>query len=125
MLSRRRLGHGFLCSLSFGAGEVQWYCCRYLFTGRAGDNAFPALFSVKVCHSVVGSSKLEAEDWLKVFALQQDFAFEAIAEIRGVGEVGFSDNIVDARGEDETEILSISVIAFLLNWLDAYVWVAV
>lgn len=53
-----------------------------------------------MCHLVVCAAQLEAEYWLEVFALQEDFAFEAVAEVCGGGEGRFFDDFVDAGGED-------------------------
>jgi hypothetical protein len=58
-----------------------------------------------MCHFIVCSSQFKAEYRLEIFSFQEDFAFESVAEVRGVGEGCFFDDFVDAGGEDEAEIL--------------------
>lgn len=52
---------------------------------RAGHDALPADFRVEMRHLVVGAAQLKAEDWLQVFAFEQDAAFEAVGEVDGGG----------------------------------------
>jgi len=56
-------------------------------------------------HLVVCAAQLEAEDGLKIFAFKEDVAFEPVAQVCGIGEGSFLDHFVDARGENESEIL--------------------
>lgn len=56
-------------------------------------------------HLIVCSAQLEAEDWLQVLALEQHIAFQAVAQVGCVRERRLVNDLVDARGEDETEIL--------------------
>lgn len=41
-------------------------------TSATGDDAFPSLFLGKASHEVIGASDFEAEDLLKIFALEPD-----------------------------------------------------
>lgn len=61
-----------------------------------------------MCHLVVGASQLEAEYRLQVLALEQDVAFQAVAQVRGVCEWGFLNHLVDTGGEDKAQILPIA-----------------
>ena len=74
-------------------------------TSRASNDALEALRFVQVCHFVVSAAQLEAKDWLEVLALQQDSRLEPIAKIDGMGQGGLFDDLVDARGEDESQVL--------------------
>lgn len=58
-----------------------------------------------MCHFVVCSSQLEAENGLKVFPFEEDFAFEPIADVYSWREGSFSDDLVYPRSENEAEIL--------------------
>ena len=58
-----------------------------------------------MCHLIVRSSQLEAEDGLKIFAFEEDTTFQAVAEVDGRCEGGFFDDVVDTRGENKAEIL--------------------
>lgn len=76
--------------------------------GTARYDASPAVLGLQVGHFVVCAAQLEAEDGLEVLALEQDIAFEAVAEVGGVGQGRLLDHFVDARREDEAEILCAS-----------------
>lgn len=65
-----------------------------------------------MCHLVVRSSQLKAEDGLKIFALEEDTTLQAVAEVDGRCEGGFFDDIVDTGGKDEAEILGTSQLCF-------------
>lgn len=56
-------------------------------------------------HLVVSATQLEAEDGLQVFTLQHDLAFQTVAEVDGMRQRCLLHDFVDARGQDETEIL--------------------
>lgn len=58
-----------------------------------------------MCHLVVSAAQLEAEHGLQVFSFQEDVAFQAIAEVDGVCEWCFDGGFVDARCEDESQVL--------------------
>lgn len=73
--------------------------------GGTGDDAFPAEGGGDVCHFVVGAPDFEGEDGLEVFALEEDFVGETGGEVVGVCDGGFGEDVVDARGEDEAEVL--------------------
>jgi len=60
-------------------------------------------------HLVVCAAQLEAEDGLQVFPLEQHIAFEPVAQIGREGEGCFLDDFVDARREDEAEIVGVAV----------------
>ena len=77
-------------------------------TGRAGNDPFPALIRVEMCHFIVRSSQLKAEDRLKIFTFEEDATFQAVAEVDGRCKGGFFDDIVDTGCEDKAEILGIA-----------------
>lgn len=56
-------------------------------------------------HLVVGATQLEREDWLKVFALEQDLAFQSIREVDGMRQRSLLDYIVDAGRKNQTKVL--------------------
>ena len=58
-----------------------------------------------MCHFVVCPSQLEAEDGLKVFPFEEDFAFQPIADVYSWREGGFFDDLVYSRSENEAHIL--------------------
>jgi hypothetical protein len=74
-------------------------------TGGAGDDAFPALSGVQMCHLVVGAPQLEAKDWLEVLAFQQHIAFQSFAQVCGMSQRRFLNNLVDFGGQNEPEVL--------------------
>lgn len=51
---------------------------------------------------------------MQVFALQQNFALEAVAKVGRVGEGGLFDDIVDTGRKDEAEVLLKSVFGVYL-----------
>lgn len=57
-------------------------------------------------HLVVGTSQLEAKDGEKVFTLEIHLAFQAIAEISRMCERRPFDYIVNARRQDESQVLA-------------------
>ena len=77
-------------------------------TGRASNDPFPALIRVEMCHFIVRSSQLKAEDGLKIFAFEEDTTFQAVAEVDGRCKGGFFDDIVDTGGKDKAEILGVA-----------------
>jgi hypothetical protein len=75
--------------------------------GAAGDDALPARLRVQVRHLVVGAAQLEAEDGLQVLALEQHIALQPVAEVGRVRERRLGDNFVDARREDQAQVLPV------------------
>ena len=49
-----------------------------------------------MCHFVVRAAQFEAEYWLLIFTLQENLAFEAVAEVDRVSQVGPLACLVDA-----------------------------
>lgn len=39
-----------------------------------------------MCHFVVGSTQLEAEDWLEIFSLEKDVTFHPVTEVERMGQ---------------------------------------
>jgi hypothetical protein len=58
-----------------------------------------------VRHLVVGTPQLEAEDGLEILTLQQDVAFQPLAQVRGTSQRCFLDDLVDLGGQDEAQVL--------------------
>jgi hypothetical protein len=58
-------------------------------------------------HLVVGPSQLEAEYGLFIFALEENVAFESVAEVYGGCQGGFVADLADEREgcDDEAEVL--------------------
>jgi hypothetical protein len=58
-------------------------------------------------HLVVGPAELEAEDGLLIFALEQYFALEAIAQVHCVNKWNFVADLSDprVRSDDESQVL--------------------
>jgi len=59
-----------------------------------------------MCHFIVCTSQLEAEDRLQIFSLQENLTFQAVAEVGGMCELRLVDHFVDSGGKDQTEVLS-------------------
>ncbi|KAI6762003.1 hypothetical protein HG531_002556 [Fusarium graminearum] len=76
-----------------------------MVTGGAADYALPALLGVEMGHLVVSAAQLEAENGLLVFTLEEDIAFEPVAQVDGVGEGSDFAGLVDSRSSagDETK----------------------
>lgn len=60
-------------------------------------------------HLVVGTTHLEAEDGLQVLPLHKDLIAQPVRQVDGAGERSHLDNIVNARCEDESQILQSGV----------------
>lgn len=56
-------------------------------------------------HLVVGTAHFEAEDGLQVLTLHENLVAQTVRQVDGAGERSHFDDIVDARGEDEPQIL--------------------
>ena len=77
--------------------------------GRTSYHTFPSLVAVKMRHLVVRSSELEGEDGEEVFSFKQDSALETMGQVDGVGDGRFGDDIVDARREDESQVVGVAI----------------
>lgn len=75
----------------------------------ARNDALPALLRGEVRHFVVRAAQLEAENREEVFALEEDAAFEPVGEVDRGCEGGFGHDVVDARGEDEAQVVGVAV----------------
>jgi len=58
-----------------------------------------------MCHLVVSSTQLEAEDGLEIFSLEQNIAFQAVTEVGGMCEGCFNGGFVDASRQNESQVL--------------------
>jgi hypothetical protein len=58
-----------------------------------------------MCHFIVCTSQLKAEDWLQIFSLQENLAFQAVAEVGGTRELRLVDHFVDSGGKYQTQVL--------------------
>jgi hypothetical protein len=67
-------------------------------------------------HLVVGAAQLEGENGKQIFSLEQDLAFESIAEIDGVSQGSLRYDIVDLCGRDESNILRHRLDMVLCSW---------
>lgn len=74
-------------------------------TCGASHDALPPLLGRQMGHFVVGPSQLERKDWLQILALEQNMAFETVAEVDCMCERGLFDDIVDAGCENEAQVL--------------------
>lgn len=74
-------------------------------TCRTCYDTLPPLLVCQMCHLVVCSAQLEAEYGLKIFSFEVYLALQPIAQVDCMCEWCFLDNIVDARGKDEAEVL--------------------
>ena len=84
-----------------------------LLTRGTSDHAAPPLVFIQMGHLIVGAPQLEAKDWLEVFALEEDFAFETIAEIQSGSQGGLGYDFVDAGGEDQAHVLLIMLVPYV------------
>lgn len=73
-----------------------------LITSRARDHALPPCSGIQMCHLIVCSPQLEAEDRLEVFALQENVAFQPITEVDRRCQGGLLDHIVNSGREYKT-----------------------
>ena len=64
-----------------GVDEIRTGGVYTLLTRGTSNDAAPPLVFIQMSHLVVRASQLEAEDGLKILSLEEDFAFEAVAEI--------------------------------------------
>ena len=69
--------------------------------GAGGDDAARALRGGEVRDAVVGAAKLETENGLKVFALEQDFVAQPARQARRGFERRFVCDVVHAARQDE------------------------
>jgi len=84
-------------------------------------------------HLVIRATQLEAEHRLQVLALQQNLALEAVAQVNGVGEWRLLHDLIDARGEDEPQVLRETVRSSMTERSPAagfvsgreYIWVTI
>jgi len=88
-------------------------------TGRTAHNTLPALLWVEMGHLVVSAAQLEAEYGLLVFTLEEDIAFESVAEVDSVCEGSDLAGLVDSGcgAGDKTKVLRLS--ASQLRFVDA------
>jgi hypothetical protein len=56
-------------------------------------------------HFVVCSAQLEAEHRLQILSLEQNIAAQPRSQVDSMGERGLGDDFVDARSEDESQVL--------------------
>ena len=71
--------------------------------GARGDNAARPLGLGQVGDPVVGAAQLVAEDWLEIFALEQDLILQALREVEGRLERRFLGDVVDAAVENQPQ----------------------
>lgn len=79
-------------------------------------------------HFVVCAAQLEAEDGLQILPLEQDIAAQSGGQVDGMGKGSLGDNFVDARSEDESQVLlgESETIAWIeLGSGSSYIWVAI
>ena len=106
--------HGFLDQLSLSRASSLDHS---LFTSRASYHALPPFLGAEMCHLVVSTTKLEAEHGLKVFAFEEDFAFQAVAEVNGIGQGCLFDDVVYTGCENESKILDSSAFITSSKWM--------
>jgi hypothetical protein len=72
---------------------------------RGRDHAPRQFFRAQLRQFVVRAANLEGEDWLQVFALEQDLVAEPLGQLASTLQRGFHGNVVNAGGEDFLDVL--------------------
>ena len=65
--------------------------------GAAAHNAPPRVGRVKMRHLVVRATELETKDGLLIFALEQNIAFEPVAQVDGLDKRDLVAHFPDPR----------------------------
>lgn len=79
-------------------------------------------------HFVICAAQLEAEHRLQILSFEQDIAAQPRGQIGGMGKRSLGDNFVDARSEDESQVLLAESEAIAWSELGSgflYIWVAI
>ena len=72
------------------------FSSRGILTCRARNHALPPLLRIQMCHLIVRSAELEAENRKQVFPLEQNSTFETVTEVDRMVQGSLVDDIVDA-----------------------------
>ena len=80
-----------------------------MVASATADHASPRFGGIKVSHLVVCAAELEAENRLLVLALEQDTAFQPVAQIDSLDQGNLTAHLSNTRvrRDDETKILGI------------------
>lgn len=102
MLSMPHLARGFLRTV------ITIFLSRQIHTAhtcRTCYDTFPPLAAFQMGHFVVCAAQLEAEDGLQILPLEQYIAAQSRGQVDGMGKRSLGNNFVDARSEDESQVL--------------------
>ena len=97
----RRLRHDDERAQAEMAGRIGDALC--VVAGARRDNAARALGLGEMGDPVVGAPELVAEDWLEIFALEQDLILQALREVEGRLERRFLGDVVDTAVENQPQ----------------------
>ena len=80
-----------------------------MIASATAHHASPRFGGIQVSHLVVCAAELEAENRLLVLALEQDIAFQPVAQVDGLDQGNLTAHLSNTRvrRDDETKILRI------------------